>query len=539
MYILGINGGLRLGYRDASAVLLNDGELVAATEEERFNRVKGAPGQLPEESVRFVLRKGGISMKDVSIVAMHGSTWGDDFELSLKNYLQTNFGAVPKIMRFHHHDCHAASTYYASGFNESVVLTIDNSGDGVSTQFSLGRNGRLELLERISRPNSLGIFYGLITRYCGFRRDEDEFKLMGLASYGKPEIDLSLLLSYGNGSFELNEEYLQPIIPGQSQPTYQQAIFSTKLTDKLGPSRLKGTPITDFYKNVAASAQQLLEDIVLHLVEDLVKKEGIKKVCLAGGVALNCALNRRLMNADFIDNIFVQPAAGDAGISLGAAYLAAHKHGFSLERMAHPYLGEEFSSNEIESSLKQTGVQYVKVDHPAQEAAKLIAKGKVIGWFQGRSEFGPRALGNRSILASPSIEGMRNLVNKKIKFRESFRPFCPSVLEEDAALYFTGGQLPAPFMTINYDVRDDVKNKLNEIVHVDGTARVQTVAKKENPLYHELLSELKVITGFGVCMNTSFNVSHQPIVNTPLQAIMTFYGCGLDALILGDFLLVK
>ena len=540
MYILGINGGVRAGYRDASAVLIHDGDIVAAAEEERFNRTKGSPCQLPEQAIHFVLSFAKIKMKEVNIVASHGITWGDQYQNVLANFLQTNFGHAPRIKRYHHHDCHAASTYFASGFDEALILTIDNSGDGVSTQFALGRNkNEIEVLERISRPNSLGIIYGLITQYCGFRRDEDEFKLMGLASYGKPTVDLSFLISFSGGSYKVNEEYLQPILPGQSQPTYQQAIYSEKLIEKLGPQRLKGEPFTQRHRDVAASAQMLLENVVLRILEQKVKETGIKKVCLAGGVALNCAMNRKIMNAAFVDQIFIQPAAGDAGISLGAAYLASIENGALPTNMKSVALGQEFDNKEIERVLNQTQSRYQKINFPEKVAADLIAQGKVLAWFQGRSEFGPRALGYRSILANPAIKGMRDLVNKKIKFRESFRPFCPSVLLEDAEKYFKGSQFPSPYMTINYDVTELAISDLEEIVHVDKTARIQTVSPEDNALYYNLLVELKRITGHGVCMNTSFNVNHQPIVNTPIEAIMMFYGCGLDAMIIGDFLMEK
>jgi carbamoyltransferase len=539
MYVLGVNSGVRIGYRDASAVLLFDGQIVAAAEEERFNRIKGSPSQLPELSINYVLSEAGITMQDVGVIATHGITWGEEYTELLRGFLLTNFGFAPRILRFHHHDCHAAGAYYASGYDKAIILSADNSGDSVSTQVALGKDGRMSLINRIARPNSLGLFYGMITQFCGFVRDSDEYKLMGMASYGKPAVDLSPILKVSSAEFELNTDYLQSIIPGQPQPTIQQPIYSNKLTDLLGPRRMPWQPMTPYYMNVAASAQQLLQDVLSSIVREAIETTGIRKVCLSGGVALNCAANRVLMNLPGVESLFVQPAAGDAGISQGAAYLACLEYGIHPRPISHAFLGTAYSNADIERSLKQTGVRYRKLDDPAYSAAILVSEKKVIAWFQGKMEFGPRALGNRSILASPSVPDIKRIVNHKIKFRESFRPFCPSVIEEDAATYFSGKQPISPYMTVNYDANDITKSNLNGIVHVDGTARIQTVSKDQNELYFNYLNHLKEFTGHGVSLNTSFNVNHQPIVRTPFEAISTFYSCGLDHLVMGNYLLSK
>lgn len=539
MYILGINGGVRIGYRDASAVLLHNGQIVAAAEEERFNRIKASPSQLPELSVRFVLDQAGITMEDVAAVATHGSTWGNDYESVLKNYLLTNFGYAPSILRFHHHDCHAAGAYFASGFEEAVILSIDNSGDGISTQIALGKAENIDILERIARPNSLGLFYGMITQFCGFQRDSDEYKLMGLAPYGKPDIDLSDILRIDGPHYLLSHEYLQPIVPGQPQPSLQQAIYSDKLTHLLGHRRLTGAPMQQHYMDIAASAQKLLEEVICNMVREAVLLTGVRKVCLAGGVALNCAANKAILEMPEVEDLFVQPAAGDAGISQGAAYLGCLEMGVRPQSMPHSYWGQSFSEDEIRKAFLQTGVRHQEVTHPAETAAALVAQGKVVAWHQGRFEFGPRALGNRSILANPAIPDIKHLVNHKIKFRESFRPFCPSVLEEDAPRFFKGKCSKAPYMTINFAAQDITRNALNGIVHVDGTSRIQTVSEQSNPLFHAYLSALKQHTSYGVSINTSFNVNQQPIVNTPLEAIATMYGSGIDAMIIGPYLAEK
>lgn len=539
MYILGINGGVRIGYRDASAVLLCDGQIIAAIEEERLNRTKGAPSQLPEMAIHQVLKIAGISMKDVAVVATHGSTWGEQYDVVLKNFLKTNFGHVPQIMRFHHHDCHAAGAFFASGFEAAAVLTVDNSGDGNSTQIAKGTSTGIEVLERWERPDSLGLFYGMLTQFCGFTRDSDEYKLMGLAPYGAANIDLSPVLQVSQDGYEFNTDYIQPIIPGQPQPTVQQAIYSAKLEQMLGPRRLESQPMTEHYLNIAASAQKHLEEALVMLVRKAIVLTGSRKVCLAGGVALNCAANKVLINLPEVEAIFIQPAGGDAGISQGAAYLAALEKGVSPKPMAHTYWGTAFSNDEIRTALKNTQVRFTEVGDPAEKAAQLVSSGKVIAWMQGSMEFGPRALGSRSILANPASTDIKALVNQKIKFRESFRPFCPSVLEEDAPLYFEGKQRIAPYMTINYDCTAKAQKEIPGVVHVDQTARIQTVDKTTQPLYRSYLEQLKKMCGHGVSLNTSFNVNRQPIVHSPYEAIGTFFSCGLDALVMGDFFLSK
>jgi carbamoyltransferase len=539
MYILGINGGVRIGYRDASAVLLQDGQIVAAIEEERLNRTKGSPSQLPEMAIHQVLKIAGISMQDVAVVATHGSTWGEQYLAVLKNFLKTNFGHAPDIMRFHHHDCHAAGAFFASGFENAAILTVDNSGDGISTQISKGTASGIEVVGRWERPNSLGLFYGMMTQFCGFTRDSDEYKLMGLAPYGKANIDLQSILNISNSDYELNTDFIQSILPGQPQPTVQQAIYNEKLEQLLGPRRFEQQPMTEHYLNIAASAQKHLEVALVMLVKKAIRLTGQKKVCLSGGVALNCAANKVLMNLPEVEALYIQPAGGDAGISQGAAYLASLEKGIKPKAMPHTYWGTAFSNDELRIALNNTGVAFRVISDPAETAARLVANGKVIGWMQGAMEFGPRALGSRSILANPAAQDIKSLVNQKIKFRESFRPFCPSVLEEDAALYFQGKQAVAPYMTINYDCTAKAQKEIPGVVHVDQTARIQTVDSATHPLYRKYLEQLKEYTGHGVSLNTSFNVNRQPIVHNPYEAIGTFFSSGLDALVMGEFVVEK
>ncbi len=540
MVVLGINGGFRLGYQDVSAVLVQNGTVVAAVEEERLSRVKHAPGQLPNKAIHEALKIAGLTYGDIQAVATHGATWGSDWPQRVTDYLRFNFGSCAPLHIYHHHDCHAASAYYASGFAESMVITIDSSGDGVSLQLGTGKNGKLELSKRIERPDSLGIFYSLVTQFCGFTRDTDEYKLMGLSSYGnRAAYDFSEVIHYANGQLKLNESFIKAIAPGAPQPTRFEQMFSSKFTEMFGAARLLGTPITKFYQDIAASAQQHLENLLVAIVTDFHRQTGLRHLCLAGGVALNCAANQKLANLPFIEDIFVQPASSDAGISLGAAYLATAEAGVACKPMKDVYLGGSFAHDEITAMLDNQQQWYRTCQDIAGEAAQLLAEGRVIGWFNGRAEFGPRALGSRSILAYPVYQDVKQTVNRKVKFRESFRPFCPSVLEEDKSLYFEGMPQRAPYMTINFNANQLAKDDLPGIVHVDGTARIQTVNKEVAPIYYSLLSKVKEFTGHGVLLNTSFNRSNEPVVYSPLDAIATFHSTGLDALVLGDILLLK
>ncbi len=537
MIILGINGGVRAGYQDVSAVLLRDGKLIAAVEEERLSRVKHSPGQLPFLAVHEVLSIENISIRDVDVIATHGSTWGNQYDEVLNSYFTNTFGFCPRTVRYHHHQCHAASAYYASGFDEAMILTIDASGDGISLQKATGKNGSINVVEQISRDNSLGIFYAMMTQFSGFHRDTDEYKVMGLAPYGNPnKIDLSFLIERKNGSFLVNKDYKVNYAPGQPQGSRQQVVFNQHLIDKLGQPRIPNSEVTQFYKNVAASTQQLLEDVLCDMVKKFSAETGLKKLCLAGGVALNCAANQKLLQLDCVEEIYVQPAAGDAGISLGAAYLASVEYDKIPEAMTTAKLGRAFNDDEIEAQLKLLGVKYEKIEEPSTVAADLILQDKIIGWVEGRAEFGPRALGSRSILASAFNPNMKEIINRKIKFREGFRPFCPSVLEEDFVKAFSSKQKALPYMTVNVDV---VSDDYPSITHVNKTARVQTVAKTEAGNFPKLLQAIQQQKGTGIVVNTSFNRNREPMVYNAIDAVSAFYGSGMDALLVGSFLVKK
>lgn len=539
MYILGINGGVRPGYQDISAVLMQGGKVIAAIEEERLNRIKFSPGQLPEKAIEWVLQYAGISIKDVGLMASHGSTWGEEYATKLRGYFEFNFGYCPPIEFVHHHMAHAASTFYPSGFDKAMVITFDGSGDGVATQLAIGEGTSINVKERISRPHSLGIFYSMFTQYCGFKRDSDEYKLMGLAPYGNPlAFDFSDILKADNGLYAMDDSYLKPIPTGQSQPTRQEMMFSNKLSTLLGPHRIKGQVVNHHYNDVAASAQHTLENVIIETVTAFHKQTGLRKLCIAGGVALNCLVNQKLMNLSFIDELYVCPASSDAGVSLGAAMYAAIQKGYTIEPYNNVFWGPEFDNSHIKHILDASGVRY-KECYPDVTAANLVAQDKVVAWFQGRMEFGPRALGARSILANPCNPAMKDLLNHKIKFRESFRPFCPSVTEEISTHYFKGKNTVSPFMTITYDVLPEMASLIPAVTHVNNTSRIQTVNENQNALYYSMLNHLAMISGHPVVVNTSFNTNSEPIVCTPSDALASFFKSGIDALIIGDFLIQK
>lgn len=541
MIVLGINGGFRQGYQDVSAVLIRDGAIVAAIEEERLSRVKYSAGRLPHLAVLEVLRIGGVSIREVDILAFHGSTWEAEIDGRIQQYFENHFGYCPLIKRYHHHDCHAAASFFSSGYPEAMIMTMDNSGDGISLQIAVGKGTQIEVVKRFPRPDSLGLFYSLLTQFCGFVKDGDEYKLMGLAAYGdKTRYDFSWLLSFEGEALRLNTAYINTVGPKAPSLHRDEMIFNALFEQKMGMKRrLPHEEITQIYKDIAASAQLHFENTALQIATYFLGKTGQKNLCTAGGAALNCLANQRLMNELPIEGFFVQPASSDAGISLGAAWLACLDYNIAAKVPADAFLGNEYSDAEIQQVLDICQAHYERVDDPAAIAAELLASGKVIAWYQGRMEFGPRALGNRSILANPATPDIQSLVNRKIKFREGFRPFGASVLEEDCSANFEGRLPVAPYMTVTYQTRKEKLDLLKGVTHADGSCRIQTVNEKQNKRYYQLLRLLKEKTGSGVCLNTSFNLKYEPIVCTPQQALGTFYASGLDALIIGHYLVRK
>jgi len=538
MYVLGICGGIRAGHHDGAAALFRDGRLIAAAEEERFLRVKHATARLPELAVRFCLDRAGIGIDEVDTVAYNYATV-PNIASRLREFFHFRFGHAPRVQLVPHYLAHAASVYRLSGFPEALTFSADVSGDSVSTFITHGDRGHILPLKSIRRPNSLGLFYSMITQHLGFARDNDEYKVMGLASYGEQEQDLSFLLNWSDGEHRFNfEKYMKPVGPKSPFPSKQESLYTAALIEKLGPPRLPNEPITQRHKDLAFSVQKTLERCVLDLLTHYHGETGSRRVAIAGGVGLNCVMNQRIAALPWVDELFVQPAASDAGGSLGAATEVIAGKGIDLEPMEHCYLGPEFSDDEIGEFIRAYRVPARRVEDPAVYAAEQIAAGKILSWFQGRMEFGPRALGNRSILADPRDPDMKDKINATIKFREDFRPFAPAVLVERVADCFVDG-LPAPFMTLTFDVREEWQERLASITHVDGTARIQTVSAETNPQFHRLIAHFEKLSGIPVVINTSFNIKGQPICLSPRDAISTFYGTGMDCLVMGHYVLEK
>jgi carbamoyltransferase len=453
--------------------------------------------------------------------------------------MRSLLGKKTKLHFLEHHPAHAASAFLVSPYEEAALLTIDYIGEWCATWAGVGRGTALTPLFGENYPHSLGVFYTAITDYLGFARASDEYKVMGLASYGEPEyLDefrrIVKLKPGGRYAFDLS--WFQCHYLAGSRCGY----FSKKFLDRFGPPRRKGEPIEARHQNLAASVQHALEEAALHIAQHLHERTGLRRLCMAGGVALNCSMNGRLLRESPFDEIFVQPAAGDDGIAIGAAFQLHHASTGDGRAyvMRDARLGPEFSNSAIREFLEHAKIRYETPDNVIERAADLIAEGGIVGWYQGRMEFGPRALGARSILADPTRPDMKDLMNKYVKYREEFRPFAPSCLEERAPEYFEGCR-HSPFMLFVYRVKPEMRAQVPAITHVDGTARVQTVSREVDPRYYALIEAFERRRGVPLVLNTSFNVMGEPIVHTPADAVRCFYSTGMDALVLGDYVVTK
>lgn len=535
MNILGISGGTKIGNQDPAAALLIDGRLVAAAEEERFTGVKFSNGMLPRHAMRFCLRQAGLRMQDIDCVVSPGINH-PGFAETLARYLRFQLGHAPRVRLVDHHVAHAASAYYAAGWPEALIITADFSGDGHSTTVSRGAGGNITLLEQIERPNSLGVFYSIITQYLGFQKDSDEYKVMGMAACGQPRYDLSPLLEVTATGYRFHHELAVGMTPGMPAPSKQEPLFD-RLPLPL-PPRVPGEPIRQEHYDLAASAQLQLERAMLRLVEHHARATGLSRVCLAGGVALNCKMNQQIREHAAISEVYAPPVTSDAGLALGAAYLHAAEQGERVEPLAHAYWGPQFSSAEIREVLDRAGLPFQETSDPAGAALERILSGRVIGWFQGRLEFGPRALGARSILADPRVAAMKDEINHRVKFREQFRPVAPSVLHEAGGDYFRD-YCDSPYMTLTFDIADRLARDAPAIVHDDCTSRLQSVHQGTHPLYHELISRFAKATGVPMLINTSLNAYNDPMACEPHQALRTYAATGLESLVIGNFVLDK
>jgi carbamoyltransferase len=417
-----------------------------------------------------------------------------------------------------------------SGFDEASVLVVDGRGSHEATTLWRARGDEISLLETVEYPNSLGVFYAGITEMLGFEPFSDEWKVMGLAAYGQSKVDLNSLIRCDNDHYTVEARRFF----GENDSD------RSGLEDVVGKRRPDGDELSETHKNIARSAQDACEKAMLASLRRLTGLTGSRKLCLAGGVALNCKANGELLRSGLIDDIYVQPAAGDDGTCIGAALAVYQRLGMATPRkpVGHSYLGHEFGNESIEQVLKTYKLSYRRLSNAPGKAAELLAQNHLIGWFQGRMEFGPRALGNRSILADPCQAENRDRVNEAVKFREGWRPFAPSVLAEKAHLYFQDFK-PSPYMILSFWADKDRARKIPAVVHVDGSCRVQSVERETNPRYYELIQEFEKLTGVPIVMNTSFNLKGDPIVCSPRDAIQTFYTSGLDDLVMGDFLVSK
>ncbi|GAB3811559.1 carbamoyltransferase family protein [Micromonospora zhanjiangensis] len=534
MYVLGMHGNLGKAEHDPAAVLLRDGQIIAAAEEERFVRYKHAVGLMPDAAIRFCLDQAGISIRDVDQVAFPRSTWSD-FPPRLDAYLWYNFGHTPPVTFVDHHLAHAASAYLVSGFDKSLIVTVDQAGDGTSCAAFRADGLRLKRLEAVPFPHSLGLFAALVTQYLGFRSNHDEYKVMGLAPYGSPTIDVTHILDRIAGLPQLASDVLHPEVM-RRHPTFhtdQLPMFRADRLPGLPPRRMPGGPLSDAHRDLAASAQHAITSALLGFIARH-RDEEDRRLCLAGGVAENSVAAGAVASARLFDDVYVAPACGDAGTALGAALVVAAEHGNRPARLTHTKFGPEFADSHVAEAVRNSGVRFTETDDPAADAATLIAEQRIVAWFQGRMEFGPRALGARSLLADPSTKVMRERVNQ-IKRREQFRPFGPSVLAEHMPALFTDPPA-APFMSFTLPTRNHTP--IVAATHVDGTSRPQAVAR-DNSAYRRLIEHVHGHTGTPAVLNTSLNSGWEPIVTTPEQAIAFFYASSADALVINRFLLTK
>lgn len=587
MYILGISGL----YHDSAAALIKDGIVLSAASEERFSRVKN-DRSFPEQAIRFCLKNNHVIAEELEAIIFY-----DNPVMTLNRFMQNclmvypdhedllewqyerlfrerlwihkivkekcgSLGITGKLLICDHHISHAASAFYTSRFEDAAIMVIDAVGEVATTSLAVGEGEKIRILRQIDYPDSLGLLYSAFTYFCGFKVNSGEYKLMGLAPYGTPRyvecIEKNLIEVKSDGSYKLNLEYFD----------YQhgRAMTSTKFSELFGMERRKpGEAFRQEYLDMAASIQVVTENIILKMAEHLKSLTGKKNLCLAGGVALNCVANGVLLKSGLFEDIFIQPASGDAGGSIGAALYGYYNYFGQKRKKKHgnfsPYLGPSFSDEEIEKTLQEYDAEYSIIENENERLSTIadyIAEGKVVGFFQGAMEFGPRALGHRSILGDPRSPVMQSRMNLKIKFRESFRPFAPSILAEDASDYFDMGiGHDSPYMLFTFPVKEELRKETNPdgldiyqivnqnrskipaVTHVDYSARVQSVSEKDDSVYYRLLKAFKEKTGVSLLVNTSFNVRGEPIVCSPKDAYACFMQTDIDILVLEKIVIFK
>ena len=589
--------GISAFYHDSAAALIVDGKIIAAAQEERFSRKKHDP-RYPFHAVEFVLKESKLKLNEIDYITFYEKPFlkferlletyvafaprgFKSFSMSMPLWLREklfqkkmlfnelkkhdkNFNNINKIYFSEHHFSHAASAFYPSPFKEAVILTLDGVGEWATTTVALANENRLKILKEIHFPHSIGLLYSAFTYYTGFKVNSGEYKVMGLAPYGEPKYKNLILNNLidlkEDGTFRLNMKYFDYATGLKMTNKYFSSLFGYPARNP------KKDNITQFHMDIASSIQSVTEEIVLRLAKSLAKEFGSKNLCMAGGVALNCVANGKILKEKIFDNIWVQPAAGDAGGALGAALALWHQELDKARTIIKPdamqgsYLGPSYSDSEIENDLKKLGANYDK--HPENNlleiTAKELSKGKTVGWFQGRMEFGPRALGSRSILADPRSEKMQKNLNLKVKFRESFRPFAPSINREELSKWFEI-DTDSPYMLFVANVNKTIRKEMSEeekklfgieklnikrseipaVTHIDYSARIQTVHEETNPKYYKLINNFKQITNCPILVNTSFNIRGEPIVCSVEDAYKCFMGTDLDILVCESFILYK
>jgi carbamoyltransferase len=582
MNILGINAY----HGNASAALVCDGKLVAAVEEERFNRVKYAAG-FPAAAIRYCLKEAGITLADLDHVAVPRNPYARlgtklFYALRMPSFARerakvlTKFTGIPtalaaafdadpakiksKFHRVEHHQAHLASTFFVSPFESAALLSADGLGDFASSMWGVGTSNRMRIDGAIAFPHSLGLYYSAVTQYLGFLKFGDEYKVMGLAAYGQPaylEAFRDILRFSSNGGdfgFKLGLDYFTHHKTGpemswaeSDQTPILGKMFSDRMSRLLGaPARQPDEPLEQRHRDLASTLQARLEEVYLGMLQKLAANTNAKAVCLAGGVAFNCVANGKIFDATPFEQIYVHPAAGDAGLAVGAAYYVWHQI-LGQPRsfvMNHAYWGPGYSPEVIRAAVAASSVSqggYAIAELPEEEllrrTAAIIAEGKILGWYQGRAEWGPRALGNRSIVADPRRPEMKETLNRRIKHREIFRPFAPSILAEKTGEWFDKSH-PSPFMSLAYSVLPEKRDKIPAPTHVDGTGRLQTVTREANPRFYALIREFERQTGVPIVLNTSFN-DNEPIVCRPEEALDCFLRTQMDALVLGNMLIIR
>nr|WP_199157585.1 carbamoyltransferase C-terminal domain-containing protein [Pedobacter sp. ASV2] len=574
MYILGVNAY----HGDSSACIFKNDILIAASEEERFRRIKHWAG-FPSKAIQFCLDEAKIDIKDLDYIAISRDPKANFKQkvftalknrLSIKNivdrlknlkkassiendfieHFKVNAQDVSgKIINVEHHRSHLASAFFASPYQESALLSIDGFGDFSSTMTAVGKGLNIEVLNTVSYPHSLGLFYTLFTQYLGFLHYGDEYKVMGLAPYGTPKYTSqvkNVIRIKDNGLFELNLEYFNHPKKGvqmvwENGIPAMESLFTSKLINDFGPQRAYNEDLSQYHKDLAASVQKVTEEIIIHILNHLHKQTGLNSICIAGGVAQNSVANGKILSSTPFTSIYIPPAGHDAGTAIGAAlwqYNQVLKQP-RISPMLHGFFGSKFDDDYIEKLLKTKNITYQKLDWDVlyNEVTNCLIDSGVVGWFQGRAEFGPRALGNRSILADPRRNDAKELINSKIKRRESFRPFAPSILKEYSKDYFEHEDI-VPFMEKVYTIKPDKRSEIPAVCHVDGTGRLQTVDGAINPRYYQLIEAFYKKTNVPILLNTSFN-ENEPIVNTPDEALNCFLRTNMDMLVIERFLIIK